>query len=59
MTMRSQIENVTEGLSCSTVTCRKLPYSRKFYREIKFGSLAVKVETTKLKSANILALDYK
>ena len=31
-----------------------LPYSRKIWWEIKFGSLAVRVETAKLKSANII-----
>ena len=33
---------------------RRIPYSQKIWRGIKFGSLAVWVETTKLKSANII-----
>ena len=31
-----------------------LPYSQKIWQGIKFGSLVVRVETTKLKSANII-----
>ena len=32
----------------------QIPYSRKIWRGFKFGSLAVGIETAKLKSANIM-----
>ena len=32
----------------------KLPYSQKIWQGVKFGGLAVRVETAKLKSANII-----
>ena len=32
--------------------CKEVPYSRKYWRGIKFGGLAVCEQTAKLKSAN-------